>query len=76
MSDKYYEYSNPTSALRSWVLWQMLRGMGYAALFLAAIALFLGVIWGIGQLLPPESKTAPAPYTQIEAAPSALVDLA
>lgn len=62
MSDKYYIEKDSTSALRSWVLWQMMRGMGWAAAFVVAIALILGGIWAIGQFLPAESKTAPSPY--------------
>lgn len=76
MSDKYYTETDTTSALRSWVMWQMLRGMGWAALFVLAIGLALGAIWAVGQLLPAESKTAPSPYGQMMLAPVAQVDLA
>jgi Intrinsic membrane protein PufX len=76
MSDKYYTEKDTTSALRSWVMWQMLRGMGWAALFVLAIGLVLGGIWAVGQVLPAESKTAPSPYGQMITAPAALVDLA
>ena len=76
MSDKYYHEGNATSALRSWVMWQMLRGMGYAALFVGVIALFYAVLLGISALLPPESKQAPAPMGQLDIAPAALVELA
>jgi hypothetical protein len=65
MSDKFFHESNPTSALRSWVLWQMLRGMGYAALFALAIGLIFGALWAVGQILPEESKQAPSPYSQL-----------
>ncbi len=65
MSDKFYHESEPTSALRSWVLWQMLRGMGYAAVFVVTIAVILGGLWAIGQILPEESKQAPSPYSQL-----------
>ncbi len=76
MSDKYYQEGNTTSALRAWVMWQMLRGMGWAALFVLAISLTLGAIWAVGQILPPESKTAPAPYSQLQQGAVALVELA
>jgi hypothetical protein len=66
MSGKYYETSDTTTALRSWILWQMLRGMGMAALFVAAIGLVLVAIWAVGEILPPESKTQPSPFTQLE----------
>jgi hypothetical protein len=75
MSDKYYHEGNTTSALRSWVMWQMLRGMGWAALFVLAIGLTLGAVWAVGQLLPAESKTAPSPYTQLEIGADALTEL-
>ena len=47
--------------LRSWVLGQMLRGAGYSAALLVGIGLFLAVIYGVGCLLPAESKPAPPP---------------
>jgi hypothetical protein len=75
MTDKYFTESG-TTALRSWVLWQMLRGMGYAALFVFVIGATLGAIWVVGQFLPEESKTAPSPYGYMITAPAALVDLA
>ena len=76
MADKYYSESNTTSALRSWVTWHMLRGMGWAAAFVLAIALMLGAIWAVGQMLPPESKTAPAPYSQLDLGADVLIQLA
>ena len=65
MSEKFYHESDPASALRSWVMWQMLRGMGYGALFVLTLAVILGGLWGIGQILPEESKQAPSPYSQL-----------
>lgn len=77
MSHNYTGESNTTSSLRSWVMWQMLRGMGWAALFVIAIGLSLTAIWVVGQMLPAESKTAPSPYGQILISPSGVqVDLA
>jgi hypothetical protein len=49
-------------------MWQMLRGMGWAALFVFAIGLMYGAIWAVGQMLPDESKTAPSPYGALEIA--------
>ncbi len=66
MFDNLYTESNKTTAIRSWIMWQMLRGMGWAALFVFAIGVTLGVIWGIGQMLPAASKEAPSPYTSLE----------
>jgi hypothetical protein len=68
MSDNLYAETNKTSAIRSWIMWQMLRGMGWAAAFVIAIVVTFGVIWAVGQMLPPESKTAPSPYSAREVA--------
>lgn len=76
MPDKYFDHGDTTTALRSWILWNMLRGMGWAAAFVLAIGLTLGAIWAVGQLLPAESKQQPSPFTQNITAPAALVDLA
>ncbi len=76
MSSKYYEEGNTTSALRAFVMWQMLRGMGWAALFVLANAVILGAIYGISTLLPADSKAAPSPYSQMLIAPMAQTDLA
>ena len=61
MSEKSYFEERPAVMLRSWVLSQMLRGAGYAALFVLAIGFGLYILYGIGLLLPPDSKTAPDP---------------
>lgn len=66
MSDKFYSEPNEASAMRSWVMWQMLRGAGWAAVFVLVLAVTYGVIWGIGQLLPDASKEAPSPYGALE----------
>ena len=62
MADKYYSEPTESAALRSWVTWQMLRGAGYAALFVAVIWAGYAVLSGLSMLLPPESKEAPSPY--------------
>ena len=55
----------------------MLKGAGYAAVFIIAIWLVLAVIAGIGRALPPESREAadPTPWSSMaveeEAAPAA-----
>jgi hypothetical protein len=74
MSDNFYTETNRTATIRSWIMWQMLRGMGWAALFVFAIGLMYGAIWAVGQMLPDESKTAPSPYGALEiAAPEVVV---
>lgn len=61
MSDKPYYHESETSQLRSWVLSQMMRGAGYAAILVLGLGLFLFALYGIGLLLPEESKQAPSP---------------
>ena len=63
MMDNIYGVTTKTTEMRSWVLWQMLRGMGWAALGVFAVGMTLLVIWGVSLLLPAESKQAPSPYT-------------
>jgi hypothetical protein len=60
MSDNYFTEGRTTN-LVFWVTGQMLKGMGYAAAFVLAVALTLFAIYGVGLLLPEESKQAPAP---------------
>ena len=61
MVEHDYIQETPAARLRNWVMSEMLRGAGYAALLLIAIGVSYGIIWGIGQLLPAESKNAPPP---------------
>lgn len=61
MAEHDYIQESPTQRLRNWVLSEMMRGAGYALAFLLAIGVIYGVIWGVGQLLPSESKNAPPP---------------
>lgn len=64
MSDKpYFHEPNHTIHLRVWALGQMVWGAFLAGLFLLAIAIFAGVLYGISMLLPSDSKTAPDPNT-------------
>lgn len=62
-----YMSEKRSTQLAFWGLGQMMRGAGYAFAFLLAVGLFLAVIWGIGQLLPAESKQAPSPYGALTA---------
>ncbi len=68
MAEHDYITETPVQRLRNWVLSEMLRGAGYALAFLLFIGVIYGVIWGIGQFLPDESKNAPPPmpYSAIE----------
>ncbi len=43
------------------VTFLMLKGGGYALIAVLALWLTLSVIWGVGLLLPEESKQAPDP---------------
>ena len=62
MSDDYFREGRFAS-LAYWGLGQMMKGAGMAAAFVLAVGLVLGVIYGIGLLLPEDSKTAPDPNT-------------
>jgi hypothetical protein len=61
MSDKPYYDESQSAMLRTWILGQMLRGMGYGAALVIGVGLCLGVLYGISLLLPEESKQAPSP---------------
>lgn len=62
----YYEERH-AAMLRTWVLGQMMRGAGYAALLVFGVGLAVYAIYLIGLLLPEESKQAPSPILgQIE----------
>jgi hypothetical protein len=63
MSDNYFDEGR-AAMLRSWVLGQMLRGAGFAAILVFGIGLLLYAIYLVGLLLPEESKQAPAPMPQ------------
>ena len=75
MSDKpyYHEDNNEAALLRSWVLRQMLRGAGWAALVMGVLIGFFLVLKVISGFLPPESKEAPSPYGYLEQAVTAQV---
>ncbi|NGQ91632.1 hypothetical protein G5V65_12055 [Rhodobacter sp. HX-7-19] len=69
MSDDFMQ-QKPGSALRSWALYQMMAGAGWAALFVLAVAAILLAVWGVGLLLPEESKQAPDPNAFLITAPA------
>jgi Intrinsic membrane protein PufX len=69
MSDNYLE-QKPGTALRSWALYQMLSGAGWAAVFLISVGAVLLAVWGVGLLLPEESKQAPDPNAYLITAPA------
>jgi hypothetical protein len=60
--------------LRGWVLAQMMRGAGLAAAVVLAVAIVIWAIYGVGLLLPEESRETPAPMGALEM--PVLVDLA
>jgi len=57
----YYEQGGTRARIRGYVLSEMLRGAGIAALVVLTIGVGLWVIWLLGLFLPPESKLAPPP---------------
>jgi Intrinsic membrane protein PufX len=62
MSEKpYYAEDSHGRMLRAWVLGQMMRGAGLAAVFVLVLGLGLYALYGIGLLLPAESRETPAP---------------
>ena len=68
MTDKdwYLELEDQKPSLYAWVFRQMAMGAVYAGLFLVAIMGIILIFYAIGQLLPEDSKFAPAPMPQIE----------
>ena len=64
MSNDYYS-ENRTTSLVFWATGQMAKGMLYALVFVLAIGVALGVIYGISQLLPEASKQGPSPYSAL-----------
>ena len=56
-----YYAQEPRGALRYFVLGEMMRGAGYAALFIACVLALLYAVLGLGLLLPADSKNAPPP---------------
>lgn len=69
MADHDYIQETKTQRIRNWILYEMLRGGGYAAVVLVGIGALIGVIYLVGLLLPEDSKNAPPPmpYSAYEA---------
>jgi Intrinsic membrane protein PufX len=68
MSDKpypYYHEPNDTIHLRVWALGQMVWGAFLAGAGFLAIVAVLAVIYGLGLLLPEESRQTPSPYGSV-----------
>jgi hypothetical protein len=65
MADDYFQTSRRTN-LTAWVTGEMLRGAGWAALFLVTIGLVLWAIYGVGLLLPAESRETPDPMAALQ----------
>lgn len=56
-----YLVQDQRTAIKSFVLSEMMRGAGYAALFVVSVGVFLWGIYLLGLLLPEDSKLAPPP---------------
>ncbi|NBD29100.1 MAG: hypothetical protein GVY31_03555 [Alphaproteobacteria bacterium] len=69
MAQHDYISETPGQRLRNWILSEMLRGAGYAAVVLVGIGAIIGLIWVVGQFLPEDSKNAPPPmpYSALDA---------
>ena len=59
--DLHYLSITRKQLLYTWVLSQMARGAGWAAAFVIVLGFVLWAIYGIGLLLPAESRETPAP---------------
>ncbi len=67
MSDKdwYLEHDKKPS-LYSWIFNQMAMGAVYGAVVFFGVILLILALYALGNLLPEDSKFAPAPMPQIE----------
>jgi hypothetical protein len=62
MSDHpFYHNESPKSRLRTWIFGQMMYGAFWAAAVFVGCILFFAVFYGIGLLLPEESRQTPDP---------------
>jgi Na+/H+ antiporter NhaC len=61
-----YMMESRSEMLRGWVLAQMMRGAGYAAVVVLGVALVIWAIYGVGLLLPAESRETPPPMGALE----------
>jgi hypothetical protein len=67
MSEREWYLQNESKpSLYGWVFQQMALGAAYAGAFLVAIMGIILILFAIGELLPADSKEAPAPMPQIE----------
>lgn len=69
-NEPYYHEPNKAIHLRVWALGQMVWGAFLAGIFVLVIGGILLAIWGLGMLLPPESKQAPPPMGWVIEAPA------
>ena len=74
MADDYFQTSRRAS-LTTWITGEMLRGAGWAALILIAVGLSLWAIYGLGLLLPAESRETPDPMATLQSLRAALTAL-
>ena len=65
MADDYFQTSRTTN-LTAWITGEMLRGAGWAAAFVITIGLVLWAIYGVGLLLPSQSRETPDPMASIQ----------
>jgi photosynthetic reaction center PufX protein len=67
MSDEHlFEDESPVVRMRVWALGQMVWGAFLAGAGVAIVGGILFAVWAVGQMLPEESKQAPAPYSALE----------
>jgi Intrinsic membrane protein PufX len=59
--DLHYINISRKQVLYTWILAQMARGAGWAAAFVIVLGLVLWAIYGVGLLLPAETRETPAP---------------
>ena len=69
MQEKPYYHQSERDTLRSWVLSQMLRGAGWAAVLVLGIWLIFMALWVVGEFLPAQSKQMPSVYGTLAIAP-------
>ncbi len=74
MADDYFQTSRRTN-LTAWVTTEMLRGAGWAALVLIVIGVTLWAIYGVGLLLPAESRETPDPMAALHSLRAAITAL-
>lgn len=65
---------NSKSRLTADITFMMLKGAGYAALFVVAIWFFIGAFALIGQALPEESRSTPDPINRAAPMEDAVAD--